>query len=95
MCYCLCEKFKFNVAIAWNDKLDQILPGKINVLNLWKEGVDLNFGLNDLKLEVCCKIICCSYCCSKRRLLDVLVTAQSINIIFNQKHLSFRDIRII
>jgi 4-hydroxythreonine-4-phosphate dehydrogenase len=24
------------------DKLDQIVPGKINVLNLWKEGVDLN-----------------------------------------------------
>jgi 4-hydroxythreonine-4-phosphate dehydrogenase len=29
------------------DKLDQILPG-INVLNLWKEGVDLNFGVNDV-----------------------------------------------
>jgi 4-hydroxythreonine-4-phosphate dehydrogenase len=26
------------------DKLDQIV-GKINVLNLWKEGVDLNLGL--------------------------------------------------
>jgi 4-hydroxythreonine-4-phosphate dehydrogenase len=28
------------------DKLDQIVPGKINVLNLWKEGVDLNL-VND------------------------------------------------
>jgi 4-hydroxythreonine-4-phosphate dehydrogenase len=31
------------------DKLDQIVPGKINVLNLWKEGVDLN-RVNDDKV---------------------------------------------
>jgi len=31
------------------DKLDQIVIGKINVFNLWKEGVDLNPGTNDEK----------------------------------------------
>jgi 4-hydroxythreonine-4-phosphate dehydrogenase len=31
------------------DKLDQIVPGKINVLNLWKEGVDLNLELTMIK----------------------------------------------
>jgi 4-hydroxy-L-threonine phosphate dehydrogenase PdxA len=32
------------------DKLDQIVVGKINVFNLWKEGVDLNPGTNDEKI---------------------------------------------
>jgi 4-hydroxy-L-threonine phosphate dehydrogenase PdxA len=29
------------------DKMDQLVKGKINVLNIWREGVDLNFGTND------------------------------------------------
>jgi 4-hydroxy-L-threonine phosphate dehydrogenase PdxA len=29
------------------DRLDQLVVGKINVLNVWREGVDLNFGTND------------------------------------------------
>ena len=29
------------------DRLDQLVLGKINVLNVWREGVDLNFGTND------------------------------------------------
>ena len=29
------------------DQIDQIVPGKVNVLNIWREGVDLNFGAND------------------------------------------------
>jgi 4-hydroxythreonine-4-phosphate dehydrogenase len=42
--YCLCEKnLNLTLPLHGIDKLDQILPGKINVLNLWKEGVDLNF----------------------------------------------------
>jgi 4-hydroxythreonine-4-phosphate dehydrogenase len=32
------------------DKLDQILPGKINTKSM-EEGVDLNFGVNDLIME--------------------------------------------
>jgi 4-hydroxy-L-threonine phosphate dehydrogenase PdxA len=29
------------------DKIEQLVVGKINVLNIWREGVDLNFGQND------------------------------------------------
>jgi 4-hydroxy-L-threonine phosphate dehydrogenase PdxA len=29
------------------DKMDQLVKGKVNVLNIWREGVDLNFGTND------------------------------------------------
>jgi 4-hydroxythreonine-4-phosphate dehydrogenase len=31
------------------DNLDQIIHGKINVFNLWKETVDINLGVNDEK----------------------------------------------
>ena len=29
------------------DRIDQLVLGKINVLNIWKENVDINFGQND------------------------------------------------
>jgi hypothetical protein len=50
-CYCNVKIMSFikknlesAVPLHGIDKLDQIV-GKINVLNLWKEGVDLNLGL--------------------------------------------------
>lgn len=58
------------------DKLDQIVPGKINVLNVWKEGIDLNFGTND---EIVGKYAIKSFVAAtdalKTGLIDVLVTA--------------------
>ena len=29
------------------DSLDQLIKGKINVLNVWKEGVNIDFGVTD------------------------------------------------
>jgi 4-hydroxythreonine-4-phosphate dehydrogenase len=58
------------------DKLDQVLPGKINVLNLWKEGVDLNFGVNDVVIgEYAVKSFVAATAALKAGLVDVLVTA--------------------
>jgi 4-hydroxythreonine-4-phosphate dehydrogenase len=58
------------------DKLDQILPGKINVLNLWREGVDLSFGVNDVKIgEYAVKSFVAATAALKEGLIDVLVTA--------------------
>jgi 4-hydroxythreonine-4-phosphate dehydrogenase len=58
------------------DKLDQILPGKINVLNLWKEGIDLNMGTNDDKVgEYAVKSFIAATKALKEGLVDVLVTA--------------------
>jgi 4-hydroxythreonine-4-phosphate dehydrogenase len=58
------------------DKLDQILPGKINVLNLWKEGVDLNLGVNDDKVgQYAIKSFIAATNALKEGLVDVLVTA--------------------
>ncbi|MFV8369003.1 4-hydroxythreonine-4-phosphate dehydrogenase PdxA [Flavobacterium sp. LB2R40] len=58
------------------DKLDQIVPGKINVLNLWREGVDLNLGVNDSKAgEYAIKSFVAATKALKEGLVDVLVTA--------------------
>ena len=58
------------------DKLDQIVIGKINVLNVWREGVDLNFGKND---DIVGKYAIKSFVAATKALkegqIDVLVTA--------------------
>jgi 4-hydroxythreonine-4-phosphate dehydrogenase len=58
------------------DKLDQILPGKINVLNVWREGIDLNFGVNDENVgKYAIKSFVAATKALKEGLIDVLVTA--------------------
>jgi 4-hydroxythreonine-4-phosphate dehydrogenase len=58
------------------DHLNQLLPGKINVLNVWREGFDLNFGVND---ETVGKYAIKSFTTATQALkegeIDVLVTA--------------------
>ncbi len=58
------------------DRLDQIVLGKINVLNLWREGFDLNFGENN---ETVGKYAIKSFVAATKALkegsIDVLVTA--------------------
>lgn len=58
------------------DKLEQIVPGKINVFNLWKEGVDLNLGVNDEKVGTyAIKSFTAATQALKEGIIDVLVTA--------------------
>ena len=58
------------------DKLDQVLPGKVNVFNLWKEGVDINLGTNDEKIgEYAIKSFVAATKALKEGTIDVLVTA--------------------
>lgn len=58
------------------DKLDQIVTGKINVLNVWKEGIDLNFGVNDENVgKYAIKSFVAATDALKAGLIDVLVTA--------------------
>ncbi len=64
------------VALHGVDRMDQVLPGKINVLNVWREGVDLNFGVNDDKVgEYAIKSLEAATKALKDGLVDVLVTA--------------------
>jgi 4-hydroxythreonine-4-phosphate dehydrogenase len=58
------------------DHIDQLIPGKINVLNVWKEGVDLNFGVNDETVgKYAIKSFTEATQALKDGLVDVLVTA--------------------
>ncbi len=58
------------------DSLDQIIKGKINVLNVWKESIDLNLGISDQKIgKYAIKSFVDATKALKEGLIDVLVTA--------------------
>ena len=58
------------------DNLDQIVTGKINVLNVWKESIDINFGVNDENVgKYAIKSFVAATDALKAGLIDVLVTA--------------------
>ena len=58
------------------DQINQIVIGKINVLNIWRESVDLNFGMNDSAIgEYAIKSFVAATKALKESQIDVLVTA--------------------
>ena len=58
------------------DQLDQLVIGKINVLNIWREGFDLNFGVNDENIgKYALKSFMAATKALKENQIDVLVTA--------------------
>lgn len=64
------------VALHGIDKIDQLVKGKINVLNVWKEGVDINFGQQDDNVgKYAVKSFVAATKALKEDLIDVLVTA--------------------
>lgn len=70
------KSFTSTVQFHGVDKLDQVLPGKLNVFNLWKEGVDINLGKNDEKIgEYAVKSFVAATKALKEGTIDVLVTA--------------------
>lgn len=70
------KNFESTAMLHGIDRLDQILPGKINVLNVWKEGIDLNFGVNDDKVgSYAIKSLVSATNALKEGGIDVLVTA--------------------
>ena len=70
------KNFESTVMLHGIDRLDQILPGKINVFNVWKEGIDLNFGVNDDVVgSYAIKSLVSATNALKEGVIDVLVTA--------------------
>lgn len=58
------------------DKIEQLVKGKINVLNVWKEGVDINFGQNDENIgQYAIKSFVAATNALKDGTVDVLITA--------------------
>ena len=64
------------VALHGIDRIDQLVKGKINVLNVWKEGVDINYGQNDEAVgKYAIQSFTSATAALKEGLVDVLVTA--------------------
>lgn len=64
------------IALHGIDKIDQLLPGKINVLNVWKEGVNIEYGANDENIgKYAIKSFVAATAALKEGQVDVLVTA--------------------
>ncbi|WP_163410024.1 4-hydroxythreonine-4-phosphate dehydrogenase PdxA [Flavobacterium ajazii] len=70
------KSFTSTVQFHGVDKLDQVIPGKVNVYNLWKEGVDINLGTNDEKIgQYAIKSFVAATKALKEGEIDVLLTA--------------------
>ncbi len=70
------RELKIDVAINGIDKIEQLVVGKINVLNVWREGVNLEFGKNDdLVGSYAIKSFVAATKALKDGFVDVLVTA--------------------
>jgi 4-hydroxythreonine-4-phosphate dehydrogenase len=68
--------FESTIQLHGIDRLDQIVLGKVNVLNVWKEGVEMNLGVNDDKIgEYAIKSFVAATKALKEGIIDVLVTA--------------------
>ena len=64
------------IALHGIDKIEQLLPGKINVLNVWKESVTIEYGVNDENVgKYAIKSFTAATKALKDGQIDVLVTA--------------------
>ena len=70
------KSFESSVMLHGIDRLDQLVIGKINVLNIWREGFTLEYGVNDpIVGQYAIKSFVAATTALKEGLVDVLVTA--------------------
>ncbi len=70
------KQFDIKSSLHGIDQTSQILDGKINVLNVWKEAVELNFGIEDEKIgHYAIKSLTAATQALKNNEIDILVTA--------------------
>jgi 4-hydroxythreonine-4-phosphate dehydrogenase len=70
------KTFESTSALHGIDTIEQLIPGKINVLNVWRESVDVTFGANDpVAGNYAIKSFTAAVAALKAGTIDVLVTA--------------------
>jgi len=70
------KSVELTAALHGIDKLDQLVLGKINVLNVWREGIDIDLGKNDDNVgKYAIKSFVAATNALKEGFIDVLVTA--------------------
>ncbi|MGJ5643094.1 4-hydroxythreonine-4-phosphate dehydrogenase PdxA [Formosa sp. S-31] len=68
--------FNFDINFNGINQVSQIIPGKINVINVWKENVSVKFGKEDFKIgEYAIKSLEAATAALKNGDIDLLVTA--------------------
>ena len=70
------KAYSIEVNLHGIDSLDAIVENKINVFNVWKESIDINFGKEDAKIgEYAIKSLKSAVSALKNNKIDTLVTA--------------------
>lgn len=70
------KHFEIDINFHGIDKLEDLVPKRINVLNVWKEQVDVNFGEeNKTAGEYAIKSLTAAVAALKEKKIDALVTA--------------------
>jgi 4-hydroxythreonine-4-phosphate dehydrogenase len=70
------KTFESTSALHGIERLDQVVLGKINVLNVWHETIEINFGINDEKVgKYAIKSFVAATKALKEGLIDALITA--------------------
>lgn len=70
------KQLNLNINLHGIDKIDQAITGKINVLNVWREGVNLEWGVEDANVgKYAVKSFVAATQALKEDKIDVLVTA--------------------
>lgn len=85
-------KKHFESAINFHgiNEMSQVVEGKVNVLNVWKENVDIAFGTEDLKAgEYAIKSLEKATEALKDDTIDVLVTAPINKLTIQSEHFKF------
>ena len=70
------KEYGIDISLHGIDSLDSIIPKKVNVFNVWKEQVEINFGKEDTLIgEYAIKSLTAAVSALKEEKIDVLVTA--------------------
>ena len=70
------KALEINTNLHGIDHINQLVPGKVNVLNVWKENVDIEFGAETEKMgELAIKSLSAAVGALKNDQINVLVTA--------------------
>ncbi|MFK7001222.1 4-hydroxythreonine-4-phosphate dehydrogenase PdxA [Flavobacterium oreochromis] len=84
------KQLNLNVNLHGIDKIDQAVVGKVNVLNVWKEGVNLEWGIEDQNVgKYAIKSFIAATQALKENKVDVLVTAPISKVNIQSDEFSF------
>ena len=84
------KQYNLELNLHGIDAIDKIVPKKINVLNVWKEPIDINFGTQDNTIgQYAIKSLEAAVTSLKKNEIDALVTAPINKANIQSEHFNF------